>query len=99
MNLEILKSRNGIFIEKATYLTLSQTSSSFAMQSEVIGRDLVMVNLSFNSSWSPSTMSALPLFSPRDFSRVLARLSGSGLTPSDGKTFPVWSSEDQHGSV
>ena len=40
-----------------------------------------MTNLSFNSPLRASTLSAWSLFSPRDFSRVLARLSGSGLAP------------------
>ena len=39
-----------------------------------------MINLSFNSSLGPSTLSAWSLFSQRDFSRVPARLSGSAGT-------------------
>ena len=57
-----------------------------------------MTNLLFKSSLRASTLSAWSLFSPRDFSRVLARLSESGLalSPSGGreeKTLSCLSSE------
>ena len=76
----------------------SQSSSSVAIQSGIFGRCLVMTNLLFKSSLRASTLSAWSLFSPRDFSRVLARLSESGLAPSSSggreeKTLSCLSSE------
>ena len=58
----------------------SQSSSSVAIQSGIFCRELVMINLSFNSSLSIQCSFTISI-SPRDFSRVLARLSGFGLAP------------------
>ena len=58
----------------------------------------MMTSLLLNSSLRASTLLAWSLFSPRDFSRVLARLPGSGLAPSSSggrkeKTLSFLSSE------